>query len=48
MKQTHYLIVNANLQKLKVYQDSLVGHDQKWVWPIWYVDSRIDCISRIN
>ena len=26
----------------------LVGHGQKWVWPIWSLSSKIDCISRKN
>ena len=24
----------------------LVGHGQKWVWPIWSLDCKIDCILR--
>ena len=26
----------------------MVEHGQKWVWPIWSLDSKIDCISRKN
>ena len=26
----------------------LVGDGQKWVWPIWFLDCKIDCISRVN
>ena len=26
----------------------LVGHGQKWVWPIWSLDSKIDYILRMN
>ena len=26
----------------------LVGHFLKWVWQIWFVDSKIDYISRTN
>ena len=24
-------------------ENFLVGHGQKWVWPIWSLDSKIDC-----
>ena len=30
---------------LKIF---LGGHGQKWVWPVWLRDSKIDCISRMN
>ena len=26
----------------------LDGHGQKWVWPVWSWDSKIDCISKLN
>ena len=32
----------------KLIENVLVGHGQKWVWLICSLDSKIDCISRIN
>ena len=26
----------------------VVSHGQKWVWPVWWPDSKIDCIWRMN
>ena len=26
----------------------LGGHGQKWVWPVWSRDSKINCISRMK
>ena len=34
MKQPHFSHVDANSQNMKVDQKFLVGHGQKWVWPI--------------
>ena len=42
MKQPHLLHIYTNSQKRKVGQKILVGHGQKWVWPIWSLDSKID------
>ena len=43
MKQTHFLHVDKNSQKLKLsYKMFLVGHGQKWVWLTWSL--KIDCI----
>ena len=47
MKQPHFQHVDTNSQKLKI-EDFLIGHGQKWVWPIWSLDSKIDVISRIK
>ena len=38
MKQPHFVHVDTNSQKLKVDQNFLVGHGQKWVWLIWSLD----------
>ena len=39
----------ASFSKLtKTHKNFLVGDGQKWVWPIWPLDCKIDCISRIN
>ena len=48
MKQPHFLHVDANLQKLKVNSKFCVGRGQKWVWPIWFWDFKIDLAHRIN
>ena len=48
LKQPNSLHVDTNSQKLKVDQKFLVGNDQKWVWSILPLDSKIDCISRMN
>ena len=51
MGQTNFLHVDIDIQKLKVDQKSFgwaCGHGQKWVWPVWSWDSKIDCISEIN
>ena len=44
MKQSHFLHVDTNSLKLKVDQNFLDGHGQKWMWPVWSQDSKIDCI----
>ena len=39
----------ASFGKLtKTHKNFLVGDGQKWVWPIWPLDCKIDCISRMN
>ena len=48
IKQAYFFHVDINSQKLKVDCNFFVGHDQKWVWPIWSLDSKIDCISSMN
>ena len=48
MKQPHSLHADTNSQKLKNEQRFFTGHGQKWVWPIWSWNSKIDCISRMN
>ena len=47
-KQPDFLLVDTNSHKVKVYQKILGGHDQKWVWPVWTQEIKIDCISRMN
>ena len=34
--------------KLRLIKTFLGEHSQKWVWPVWSWDSKIDCISRMN
>ena len=48
MKQRNSLHVATNSQKLKVDRKFLVGNCQKWVQPKWSLDSKIDCIYRMN
>ena len=48
MKQPDFLHVDTNSHKLKVDQKNLGGHGEKWVWPVWLWDSKIDCISKMN
>ena len=28
----------------KVLENISGGHDQKWVWSVWWQDSKVDCI----
>ena len=44
MKQSDFLHADTNSLKLKVDQNFLDGHGQKWMWPVWSQDSKIDCI----
>ena len=48
MKQSDFLDVDIHSHKIKVDEKCLGEHSQKWVWPVWSQDSKIDCISRIN
>ena len=48
MKQPDFLHVDTNSHKLNVDKKILVGYGQKWVWPVWSWDSKIDCFSRMN
>ena len=48
MKQPNTFHVDTSSQKLKVDRKFLVVHGQKWVWPIWSLDSKINCILRMN
>ena len=32
----------------KNIENVLVGHGQKWVWPVWLWGSKIDFIEKIN
>ena len=43
-----FLHVDKNSPKLKVDWKFLIGHGQKWVWPIWSQNFKIDGISRMN
>ena len=40
--------IDTNSQKLKVYRNFLVGHGEKCAWSIWSLDSKIDCVSKMN
>ena len=48
MKQPHLLSVDKNSQRLKVDQKFVGWSWSKWVWPVWFLDSKIDCIWRMN
>ena len=52
IKQHHFLHADTNSQKLKVVRkcSKMFGLAivKIWVWPFCYLDSKIDCISRIN
>ena len=48
MKQSNSLHFDTDSQKSKFDQFFFVRHGKKWVRPIWSLDSKIDCISRIN
>ena len=48
MKQPNTFHVDTSSQKLKVDRKFLVVHGQKWVRPIWSLDSKINCILRMN
>ena len=48
MKQTDFLHVDIDSQKLKADQIFLEEHCQKWVWPVQSQDSKIDYISKRN
>ena len=36
------------LANSKVIENFWGGHGQKWVWPVWWWDSKIECIWRMN
>ena len=42
---TDFLYVDADLKQLKADQKLLGGHGQKWVWPVWSWDSKIDKVK---
>ena len=42
------LHVDTYSHKFTVDPKFLVGCGQKWVWQVWSLDSKIDCISRMN
>ena len=46
MREPHFSHLDTNSQKLKVDQNFLVGPSQKWVWPIWFWDSKIVGLSQ--
>ena len=37
--------LDIDLQKLNADQKFIFGNGQKWVWPVWAQESKIDCIS---
>ena len=47
MKQMKQFFLEGESPPLKI-DEKLVGHGQKWVWTIWSLESKIDCISRNN
>ena len=48
LKLPDFVHVDTNSHKLAVDWNILCGHGQKWVWPAWSWDSKIDCISRMS
>ena len=46
VKQSHFFWFDTEV--LKVDQKNLFGHGQKWLQPFWFLDSKIDCILRLN
>ena len=47
-REPYFLHVDTNSHKLKVGQKLFKGDSQKWAWPVWSCDSKIDCISRMT
>ena len=48
MELTDFLQASTNSRKSKVDWSFLVGDGQKWVWPVWSLDSKIDHIWRMT
>ena len=48
LKLIDFLHAGTNLCKLKHDWKFLDGYVQKWVWPVWPQDSKIDCISEMS
>ena len=48
IKEANFLPVVTNSYKLKIDENFLCRHHQKWVWPVLSQDSKIDCISGMN
>ena len=48
MKQPYFLHVDVHSQKLTVDRKFLVGQCQKWYWSIWFQESKIAYICKIN
>ena len=46
MKQPYFLYVDTNSQRIKDDRKFLVRYGQKWMYPICFLDSKIDCISK--
>ena len=46
--EPYFLHVDTNSHKLKVGQKLFKRDSQKWAWPVWSWDSKIDCISRMT
>ena len=40
--------VDTDSQKLKTGQKFIGRHGQKWMWPVWSRDFKIDFISKMN
>ena len=45
LELTDFLHGDTDSQKLKTDQNFLGGHSQKWMWPVWSWDSKIDCLQ---
>ena len=42
-----YMMVHDHKNE-NLIRNFLVGHGQKYVWPVWSWDSKIECISKMN
>ena len=48
MKQLIFSRLIQILKNQKLIENFLVGHGQIWMCPICSLDSKIDCISKMN
>ena len=46
MEETDFLHLDTDSQKLNLIKNFLDEYGQKWVWPVWSQDCKIDCISK--
>ena len=42
-----YMLIQIHINE-KLIERFLAGHGQKWVWPTWFWDSKIECIRKRN
>ena len=41
-------ISTEEINEIALIKKFLVGYGQKWVWPVWSCDSKINCFLRMN